>query len=455
MASSTRRVLTVTASAVALGLVLAACSGGSSDSGSGDGTAGGSDGGSSDALDAALEQGGTIEYWTWTPQAEEQAAAFMKAYPNVTVNVTNTGGAADHNLKLQNALTAGSGIPDVAQLEYQSVSQFQLPGSLTDLTEYGFADLEDLYTPSTWGAVTQNGGIWGLPQDSGPMALFYNEEVFTSLGIEVPTTWDEYITAGEAIKAANPDTCIVNDSGDAGFTTSMIWQAGGRPFAVDGENVTINLQDEGSKLWADTWNKIVQGGLNCEIPGWTDEWFAALSDGTIATLPTGAWMPGVFENSAPDGAGKWRVAPMPTYDGTPANAENGGSTEVVPKGAPNPELGAAFLRWLNSDPESISVFLNSGGGFPATVAELQSDEFLGFTSDYFGGQEINKVLVEGIDNVGTGWQYLPWQSYANSIVSETLGQSYLNRTDLNEGLVAWQDANVKYGEEQGFTVSTE
>lgn len=453
MSSTTRRALSVTATAVALGLVLAACGGDSSPDANTN--AGESDAsGGSDALDAALEAGGTVEYWSWTPQAEDQAEAFMDAYPNVTVNVTNTGGAADNNLQLQNALAAGSGIPDVVQLEYQSVAQFQLPGYLTDLTPFGFGDLESLYTDSTWGAVTQNGGIWGLPQDSGPMALFYNEEVFTELGLEVPTTWDEYIAAGETIKAADPSKCIVNDSGDAGFTTSMIWQAGGRPFESDGENVSINLQDDGSRLWADTWNEIVVGNLNCEIPGWTDEWFAALSDGTIVTLPTGAWMPGVFENSAPDGAGKWRVAPMPSYDAaSPANAENGGSTQVVPVGSSSTELGAAFLRWLNSDPASIDVFLNSGGGFPATVADLESDSFLGFESEYFGGQKINEVLVDGIVNVGAGWQYLPWQSYANSILSETLGQSYLNRTDLNQGLIAWQDANVSYGETQGFTVT--
>lgn len=452
MATTTRRFAAVTASTIALGMVLAACSGGSSDTDSGSGDSGDS-AAAAEALDAALEEGGTVEYWTWTPQAEDQAAAFMEAYPNVTVNVTNTGGAADHNLALQNALTAGSGIPDAAQLEYQSVAQFQLPGSLVDLSQYGFGELESLYTPSTWGAVTANDGIWGLPQDSGPMALFYNHEVFDELGIEVPTTWDEYVAAGETIEAEMPDSCIVNDTGDAGFTTSMIWQAGGRPFAAEGETVDINLQDEGSVLWADTWNQLVEGGLNCEIPGWTDEWFAALSDGTIATLPTGAWMPGVFENSAPDGAGKWSVAPMPTYDGTPANAENGGSAQVVPAGSENPELGAAFVRWLNSDPASIEVFLNSGGGFPATLADLESEDFLNYESEYFNGQKINEVLVGGIEAVGTGWQYLPWQSYANSIVGETLGQSYLNKTDLNEGLVAWQDENISYGETQGFTVN--
>ncbi len=71
-------------------------------------------------------------------------------------------------------------------------------------------------------------GIYGLPMDSGPMALFYNTTVFEKYGVSVPpTTWDEYLTAARALHAADPDVYITNDTGDAGFTTSMIWQAGG------------------------------------------------------------------------------------------------------------------------------------------------------------------------------------------------------------------------------------
>jgi multiple sugar transport system substrate-binding protein len=34
-----------------------------------------------------------------------------------------------------------------------------------------------------------------------------------------------------------------------------------------------------------------------------------------------------------------------------------------------------------------------------------------------------------------------------------VGQSYANHTDLNAGLKQWQDALVKYGNQQGFTVT--
>lgn len=438
---TTSRITAAAAITLTAGLTFTACAGGDG------GTDADLDAG---ALDAALEEGGTIEFWTWTPIGAEQAELFMDAYPNVTVEVVEAGGSSEQTTNLQNALAAGNGIPDVISVEYMNIPQLQLPGELYDLSVFGFDELESTFTASTWGAVTTDDGIWALPQDSGPMAMFYNETVFADAGVEIPTTWDEFVTAGEAIKAANPDDCIVADNGNGGFVSSMIWQAGGRPFSVDGETVSIDLQDEGTKKWADSWNRIVEGGLNCDMSEWSDEWFASLSDGTIGTVLSGAWMPGVFEASAPAASGQWRVAPMPTYDGTAANAENGGTGGAVPADAENPALGAAFLRWLMTDAESIELFLGTGG-FPSTVAELESEEFLTHESEYFGGQRINEVLVAGIENVGSGWEYLPWQPYTNSIAGETVGQSYVSGSDLNEGLIAWQEANLEYASQQGFT----
>jgi multiple sugar transport system substrate-binding protein len=439
-----RRLGLVTAAVTAAALALAGCGSDSEDGGGGDVQ------GSPDAIEAALEEGGTITYWTWTPSAEAQVKAFEDEYPNVDVNLVNAGTGNDHYTKLQNAIKSGSGGPDVAQIEYQALPQFALPGSLVDLTQYGFDEFESDYTPSTWASVHAGDGLYGLPQDSGPMALFYNKEVFDKVGIEVPKTWDEYVDAAKKIKAADPSACITNDSGDAGFTTSMIWQAGGTPFQTDGDQVTIDLQDEGAENWTAVWNQLVEQELVCDLPGWTEEWYKALGDGTIATMGLGAWAPGVFQSSVPGGEGKWRVAPMPTYDGQPATAENGGSAQSVLKQSKNPALAAAFVKWLNHD-GGLEPFLESGG-FPATVAELNAPEFVNKEDAYFGGQPVNQVLTEAAGTVVEGWQYLPYQLYANTIYGDTVGKSYQSHSDLNAGLQAWQDALVEYGNEQGFQV---
>ncbi len=59
--------------------------------------------------------------------------------------------------------------------------------------------------------------VYGLPMDSGPMALFYNKKVFDKYKIAVPTTWDEYVEAARKLHKADPKVYIANDTGDAGL----------------------------------------------------------------------------------------------------------------------------------------------------------------------------------------------------------------------------------------------
>jgi multiple sugar transport system substrate-binding protein len=408
--------------------------------------------GNQDSVDAALKAGGQITYWSWTPSAKDQVAAFEKEYPNVKVNYVNAGTNKEEYTKLQNAIKAGSGGPDVAQIEYYALPQFALTDSLANLDQYGFAAFEKDYSASTWSSVRVNNGTYGLPQDSGPMALFYNKEVFDKNAIAVPKTWAEYVAAAKKLHAADPTKYITSDTGDPGFALSMIWQAGGRPFSADGRNVKINLADAGTKKWTSTWNQLIEGKLLAPVKEWSDDWFRALGDGTVASLVTGAWMPGNFQSSVPGGTGKWAVAPMPTYDGQqPVTAENGGSTQSVLKQSANPALAAAFVRWLNHG-NGVKPFIKSGG-FPATTADLSSPAFVDQAVPYFGGQKINQVLTQASKDVAKGWTYLPYQTYANSVFSDTVGKAYLSGTGLDAGLAEWQKALVDYGNQQGFTVS--
>ena len=449
---STFRRTATRAAALGLGLALAgslaACSSGS---GSGSGSAEGSP----DDIAAALTEKQTITVWAWAPAVEPIAEAFEKKYPDITVDVQNVGTGADQYTKLQNAIKAGKGAPDVAQIEYFAVPQFSLASSLADLSGYGFGDLEGDFTASTWNSVTDGDQIWALPQDSGPMAMFYRQDVFDKYQIAVPTTWDEYVAAAEKMHAADPNQYITSDSGDAGFTTSMIWQAGGHPYTVDGENVTINMQDEGAKKYTAMWDQLVEGGELAQTPGWTDEWFRGLSDGSIATLLTGAWMPGNLEAQAADGSGQWRVAPMPQYEeGDTATAENGGSSVAVMEQSEHKAAAAAFAKFATAEEEGRTISMDAGG-FPSTTADLTSEEFTSEAPEYFGGQKINEVLGQAAQDVLPDWQYLPFQVYANSIFSDSASSAYTNGSSLEPVLEKWGQSSASYGEEQGFTVSDE
>ena len=63
--------------------------------GSGDVPGAANPAGSAADLDAALEDGGELTYWTRTPSGEAQAEACMVQYPDVTVTDVNAGTATE------------------------------------------------------------------------------------------------------------------------------------------------------------------------------------------------------------------------------------------------------------------------------------------------------------------------------------------------------------------------
>src|SRR5690606_23044450 len=100
-----RRATAALSATGALARVLTACSSGSG-------------GGSADGAESAVEEGGTITVWAWDPTLESVAADFEEANPGVEVDIVNAGTGNDQYTALQNAIAAGSGVPDVAQIEF-------------------------------------------------------------------------------------------------------------------------------------------------------------------------------------------------------------------------------------------------------------------------------------------------------------------------------------------------
>src|SRR6478609_1793651 len=113
-----RGLLQTSAVAAALALGLTACGGG--------GNAAPQPTVNSDAVEAALQKGGKLTVWAWDQSLKKVAAGFEAKYPNVEVNLVNAGTGNDQYTALQNAISAGSGVPDVAQIEYYALPQFAL-----------------------------------------------------------------------------------------------------------------------------------------------------------------------------------------------------------------------------------------------------------------------------------------------------------------------------------------
>src|SRR4051812_10178548 len=83
-----------------------------------------------------------------------------------------------------------------------------------------------------------------------------------------------------------------------GLHPSSIWTAGDQRSRAARPNVGLNSAAPGGPKFASAWHPVPTEKLAASIPPWTDQWFKALGDGTIASLPTGAWMPGNLASGA-------------------------------------------------------------------------------------------------------------------------------------------------------------
>lgn len=407
----------------------------------------------------------TLTMWAWDSTLPRTIAGFEKKNPNIHVKAVNAGTNKDEYTALNNALKAGKGAPDLVQIEYYALPQFAINKQVQDLRQFGAGKYSGFYTPGTWSSVNIQGGTYGLPIDSGPMALFYNKEVFDKAGIsEAPKTWDEFYEDAKKIRKVG--SYITSDSGDAGFYDSMVWQAGGRPFKTSGTKVTINLTgDAGAKRFTDFWQRMISEDLiDTKTVGWSDDWNRSLGNGKLASLLTGAWMPYNLLSGASEAAGKWRIAQMPQWKaGQTANSENGGSSLAMPVTTKGDKAAAAykFMEYACHDKAGIKTRVD-GGAFPSDNNTLKSPDFLNMTAmtdakgksvEYFGGQKFNEVLAEAAHRVTTGYQFLPYEVYARGIYSDLVGSAFSGKGKLSSGISAWQDKLIDYGKQQGFTVS--
>jgi multiple sugar transport system substrate-binding protein len=404
--------------------------------------------------DAAVDDPDQVNltFWTWVPDIEMQIDLFEEAHPHISVERVDP---EDLYQQLRTALEAGTGAPDVTQIEYQFLPSFVITESLIDLSEYGAADLEAAFEPWVWDQVTgDDGEVWAIPQDTGPVGMLYREDIFEEHGIDVPTTWDEFAEAGRQLRDAAPDTYITNFApNDAGWITSLFWQAGWQPFERDGEEISIDLDNDVSRQVTEYWQELIDDDVVSADPAWVDEWYRGFIEGRYATWITAAWGPVFLEGAAEETAGLWRATQMPQWEpGGQVSSNWGGSTNAVTVQSEHPEEAALLAQWINTEFEPALMFATEQFFFPPQVEVLEASEFYEHEFEFYGGQRVNEVFVESSEQVETGFEWSPFQTFVYDQMADLYGAQAEPGGDLVGGLAAWEQAVVDYAESQGFTV---
>jgi multiple sugar transport system substrate-binding protein len=392
--------------------------------------------------------------WAWTPGTQDVVNMFQQKYPNIKVNLQNVGQGGPHYVKLRDAIKAGTGLPDVGQMEFNSIPSFKALQALADMGQNGANDIKDRFVDWTWKAASDGDKVYGIPWDSGPMGLLYREDVFSDNKLTVPTTWDDFAEQGLALAKNKPGSFITNlGVSDAGWVAAVLWQKGWRPFHVDGTNIHIQLNDSIAKDWAAYWQKLVDAKAVSTKPLWTTDWFADFDSGNCASWITAAWGPTLMAASMKNSAGKWRATGMPqwTADGK-VDSNWGGSTLASFTTSQHPKEAAMLAMFVCGDPTSARYWNQKQYLFPTQKALIADPALMGTKYDFYGGQAVNEVFAKGEGEVDVGFEFAPFQDAVNAQLQDEIAASLGGKGSLADAFDRTQDSVVAYATDQGFTV---
>jgi multiple sugar transport system substrate-binding protein len=206
---------------------------------------------------AATGSGVTLEYWAWILGSKESVDLWNQTHTNFKVNYTQTTAGVPHYNRVKAAVAAGSGGPDLAQVGLEFVNSLVVAGVLQPITKE-VAAYKDTFIDWTIQEVTLGGDTYAIPQDIGPMAMFYRKDIFDQYSIIVPKTWDEYKAAAEKIHAADPTRYIAQFSPAEVFQfAGYAWANKAKWFGIKGNAWQININGAETKKVADFWQDLI------------------------------------------------------------------------------------------------------------------------------------------------------------------------------------------------------
>lgn len=441
-----RRLLVLLAT---LPLALAACGGSDGDSASG--------GGGGDQASSCPASSGkvTLQFWSWVPGMDKAAALWNSKNPDIQVQVkTTSAGNAGTYGNMFNALKAGTA-PDLGQIEYDSLASFRLQQGLKDISSCaGVAEAKSTFVDWTWSQASFNGeGVYAVPQDTGPMAMYYRKDLFDKLGIAPPTTWDEYAAAAKKIHDADPTTYITHfPQTDTNWFAGLVWQAGGKWFEFSDDKFAVNLDDPQAKKVADYWQKLIDDKQVANLQGFSEGWNKALDTGKVLTWISAVWGNNTISTNAKSTSGKWAVAPMPQWNAGENRAGNwGGSTTAVFNTSKNPAAAAKFALWLNTDTEALTLLNKEGGLYPATTAGLDLPA-LSTGLPFYGNQKIFDVFKQASTQVDQQFTWGPTMTQTYTDLQDGFGKALNGNGTLSDALVSADQKTVANLKQQSIPV---
>ncbi|GAA3908361.1 ABC transporter substrate-binding protein [Microbacterium invictum] len=394
-----------------------------------------------------------LQYWSWAPNIDKIVDVWNESHPDVQVEVNTSVGAADIVAKLSAAKEAGS-LPDLSNTTYENLPNLVVNGIAADITE-AFGGYEDEIAPAAWDLTTFDGKNYAVPQGTGPQFLFYRTDIFESLGLEAPTTWDEYAAAARTIHTADSSKYLATfPANDAQLFAALSAQAGAQWWSQEDGVWSVGIADADATKVADYWQGLVDEGVVTTLKTWTPEWQAALADGTIASWLSAVWAPPLILQNAPETAGLWGAVRLPQWQaGDSVSAALGGSGTVVTTGTEHAEEAQEFAIWLNNSTDALNAYIENASIWPANLAgrELPGIKDTAPAALAPGFEDFYDVAAE-IDDETVPVTWGPDVALAYSAFGDAFGTAITQKSSFGDALTTVQDAVVADMTKLGFTV---
>lgn len=370
--------MALAAGTMTLGLVLSACGGlGSGGSSGGESEAAGADG--NVTLSFLVNSGETNE-----AQAKALVEAFQKENPTITIETSTRPGGGEGDNLVKTKLATGE-MEDLFHYNAGSLLQALNPDqTLANVADQEFvAKLDEDFKS----AVSTANGTYGVPWGTSMSgAMLYNKDIYQELGLEIPTTWEEFIANSQAIKDSGRAAPIVQTYGDT--WTSQLWILGdfynvlaqNPNWAQEYTENKVTYSQEPALAGFTNLEQAAQAGLfNEDFASATyDDGVKMLAEGTGAHYPMLTFAVQNIKQNFPDAVDKVGAFPIPGAD-----ASQNGLTVWMPDGVyVNKSVQGAALEAAHKFQafmataaacDTIEASTGASGPFVVNDCELPSD----------------------------------------------------------------------------------
>ncbi|HCQ64508.1 MAG TPA: sugar ABC transporter substrate-binding protein [Rhodobacteraceae bacterium] len=310
----------------------------------------------------------TIESWRnddLTLWQDVIIPAFEAQNPGIKVKFTPSA-PAEYNAVLNSKLDAGSAGDLITCRPFDASLALFDDGKLADLTDLGgMANFSDV-AKSAW-QTDDGSATFCVPMASVIHGFIYNKDAFAEVGVEVPTTEDEFFAVLDAIEADGNYTPMAMGTNDQWEAATMgynnigpnYWKGEeGRLALIAGEQKLTDPQWVEPYATLARWGDYLGSGFEAQTYPDSQNIFTL---GRAAIYPAGSWEITGFNAQADFEMGAFKP-PVKAAGDTCYISDHTDIAMGLNAASPNAEAARTFLDWMGTS-EFASIYANALPGF--------------------------------------------------------------------------------------------